>query len=574
MADNNLETISKELKTFLKKYDTQSVLGHLSFLMTCITNGAAQEELCRLASPMRQLYYLAGLLITGESDGTNEIQFSEEDWQHIVDLLVQIENEYFQLFVPDAPEDVTEEWKKKVGVAMPTFLSYFNLGPLNYEEQLIEQIEGTFSGLNDVISNKVGVTTEEILQFYENMDFWCQYNFQSLSQTSTKYPLRENWKDYTNLKEIGCVEVAPGHIVSIGEDRQPMYTYVIDPGIKNRFKTVDLATNGLTEEKVNHILSLFTTKRTATDFLYYTGANPLLTKPIVDLENGMYQVFEEKRVLHAILYRLEEICKETEPTKARLTHSKGHYLENKIVELFRKYFGEKAEIISNYCIDGCEQDIMVLWKEYMFVIEAKAYTNREPFRNAEKAFTRIKDDFKGCIGYAYKQCKRVEDKMKAGKAFDLLDKEGNVLKTINPTDYDENDFYIIVNQESFGQIQVDLSTFLEVADDENYPWAVRYDDLEVFILTLIAKKKKPDFFVDFLMLREYLHGHIICSDEGEICGGFLTGKLTQKMAESENVIATAPDLAAVFDEQYRKGMGFKNEKNWKEKHDGKTLFWG
>ena len=29
----------------------------------------------------------------------------------------------------------------------------------------------------------------------------------------------------------------------------------------------------------------------------------------------------------------------------------------------------------------------------MFVIEAKAYTNREPFRNADKAFTRIKDDF-------------------------------------------------------------------------------------------------------------------------------------------------------------------------------------
>lgn len=573
MEDNNLETISKELKTFLGKYDTQSVLGHLSFLMTCITNGAAQEELCRLVSPMRQLYYLAGLLITADSDGMNEIQFSEEDWQHIVDVLVQIEKEYFQMFVPDTPDDVTEEWKKKVGVAMPTFMSYFNLGPLNYEEQLIEQIEGTFSGLNDVISNKVGVTTEEILQFYENMDSWCQYNFQSLGVGSKDYPLRKNWEEYTNIK-LGVIDEAPEEIKELGKDRLPMLALVKDPGIKYRFKPVDLATNGLTVEKVNIILSLLTTKRTATDFLYYTGANPLLTKPIVDLGNGMYQVFEEKRVLHAILFRLEEICKETEPMKARLTHSKGHYLENKIVELFRKFFGEKAEIISNYCIDGCEQDIMVLWKEYMFVIEAKAYTNREPFRNTEKAFTRIKDDFKGCIGYAYKQCKRVEDKMKAGKTFDLLDKEGNVLKTINPTDYDENDFYIIVNQESFGQIQVDLSTFIEVADDENYPWAVRYDDLEVFFLTLIAKRKKPDFFVDFLILREYLHGHIICSDEGEICGGFLTGKLTQKIAESEDVIATAPDLAAVFDEQYRKGMGFKNEKNWKEKHDGKTLFWG
>ena len=112
-----------------------------------------------------------------------------------------------------------------------------------------------------------------------------------------------------------------------------------------------------------------------------------------------------------------------------------------------------AELRNNYVIDGCEQDIIVLWNGHMFVIEAKAYTNREPFRNADKAFTRIKDDFNSCIGYAYKQCKRIENKMKAGKPFDLLDKNGNVIKTINPADYDGNDFYIIVNQESFGHLQ-------------------------------------------------------------------------------------------------------------------------
>ena len=28
----------------------------------------------------------------------------------------------------------------------------------------------------------------------------------------------------------------------------------------------------------------------------------------------------------------------------------------------------------------------------------------------------------------------------------------------------------------------------------------------------------------------------------------------------------------IFDEQYREGMGFKNEKNWMEKYDGKTVF--
>lgn len=573
IKENRLETVSKKLKDLLSKYNTQCALGHLSFLMTCITNGVAQNELGRLTSPMRQLYYLAGLMLTQESDGTDEIQFSEKDWEIIVDLLVQVESEYCQLFFPDSSEEVTEDWKKKVGVAMPTFLSYFNLGPLNFEEQVIEQICGTYTTLDDVINKKTGVTTGEYLQFYENLDAWCQYNFQSFVLGSSQYPLRDNWRDYTNI-HVGVVDEAPEEIKQMGAERVPMMTLVADPGIKYRFKAVDLATNGLSEAKVLTILSQLSMKRENNDFLYFTAQNPLLVRPIVDLENGLYQVFEEKRVLHAILFLLEAICKGTNAAKARLTHSKGHYLEHKIEDLFRKFFGRKAEIISNYEIDGCEQDIIVLWNEYLFVIEAKAYTNREPFRNTEKAFTRIKNDFDDCIGYAYKQCKRVEDKMKAGNPFDLMDKKGKVLKTINPADYDGNDFYIIVNQESFGQIQVDLSMFLKIDDDNIYPWAVRYDDLEVFILTLMAKEKKPQFFVDFLIMREYLHGHIICSDEGEVCGGFITGKLTQEMAEGDAVITTMPDLASVFDDQYRKGMGFKNEKHWKEKHDGKTWFWG
>lgn len=572
MAEDKLEIISKELKAFLAKYDTQSALGHLSFMMTCITNGAADDQLGRLVSPMRQLYYLAGLMVAQESDGTNEIQFSREDWQHIVDLLIQIEGEYYQLFLPGTPEDVTEDWKKKVGVAMPTFLSYFNLGPLNFEEQLIEQIRGTFTNLDDVIVAKTGVSTEEWLQFYDNLDSWCQYNFQSLSQVSDKFPVRDNWKEYTNI-EVGTIDEAPEAIKALGRARQPMYTLVADPGIKYRFKSKDLATNGLSEEKVNSILSLLSVKRQTTDFLYYTGVNPLLTRPIVDLENGLFQVFEEKRVLHAILFTLEEICKEKENTKSRLSHHKGNYLESKIEALF-KAFMSNAQILRGYYLDGCEQDILVDWNGYLFVIEAKAYNNKEPFRDTERAFKRIKQDFDRSIGVAYGQTRRFEDKMKAGKPFDLTDEEGNVLKTIDPSKYDGNDFYLIVNQESFGQVQADLSMFLEIEDEHIFPWAVRYDDLEVFILTLMAKKRKPQFFVDFLIMREFLHGHIICSDEGEICGGYITGALTQEMAESDALITTTPDLASVFDDQYRKGMGFKNEKYWKEKHDGKTVFWG
>lgn len=84
--------------------------------------------------------------------------------------------------------------------------------------------------------------------------------------------------------------------------------------------------------------------------------------------------------------------------------------------------------------------------------------------------------------------------------------------------------------------------------------------------------KKPKFFIDFLIDREYLHGHVICSDELQICGGYLTGKITSDICQEDALVYCSPDLAYVFDEQYRLGLGFKNERHWKEKHDNKTLF--
>jgi hypothetical protein len=52
----------------------------------------------------------------------------------------------------------------------------------------------------------------------------------------------------------------------------------------------------------------------------------------------------------------------------------------------------------SYYVEGKEQDIIFLWKNYAFVFEAKGYALREPLRNSEKAFVRIKDDFNGSIG--------------------------------------------------------------------------------------------------------------------------------------------------------------------------------
>lgn len=96
---DELERLSSELKQFLTKYNKRIMLGHFTQLMETSSSGMAQNELGRLSSPMRQLYYLAGLLVTTTKSGV-EVNYTEEDWTYIVEHLNTIENEYFKMFFP------------------------------------------------------------------------------------------------------------------------------------------------------------------------------------------------------------------------------------------------------------------------------------------------------------------------------------------------------------------------------------------------------------------------------------------------------------------------------------------
>lgn len=58
-----------------------------------------------------------------------------------------------------------------------------------------------------------------------------------------------------------------------------------------------------------------------------------------------------------------------------------------------------------------------------------------------------------------------------------------------------------------------------------------------------------------------LHGHIICDDELEICGWYLTDREHfKKTAENKDEkIGTSAHMRGIFDEHYYYGLGFKNE---------------
>lgn len=67
-------------------------------------------------------------------------------------------------------------------------------------------------------------------------------------------------------------------------------------------------------------------------------------------------------------------------------------------------------------------------------------------------------------------------------------------------------------------------------------------------------------FVEFLEYRERLHGHVLCSDELEICGWYLNDREQFKgCVDMESLINTSPNMGTIFDAYYRVGLGFKNE---------------
>lgn len=568
----SLEAKSNELKTLISGYNTQWFLGYLSGLMRNIVNGFANEELGSLSSPLRQLYYLGGLLLTSKSASGTQSNMEPENWDKIVSVLNDIEVEYSNLFFPETDEEIDDKWIKVRSVAMPSFLSYFNQGPLNYEEQTINWVRDLYGKLDSIIEPKIGVKTEELIEFYENVDKLNQSNFKSVMSKDT--PLRKDWEKYTNLS-VELREGVPDEFKALHEERKPMMTFFADPGIIDRFRPEELVSESLPLEKVQTILNLLKSQRDDKDFLYYTETkpgNPLYDFPIVEIGNNMFQIFEVKQVIHSIERLLQKTCSTNSKETSKLTELKGKLLESNIIELFKKFFKTDFEIYQGYYVDGCEQDILILWKNYAFIIEAKGYNLREPMRDPDKAFNKIKDDFKNSIGYGYEQTKRVEKKFKDQVPLRIEDKDGNLIKEIDTKKYHNNDFSIIVTQNSFGQIQNDLSTLLEIAEDDVFPWAVRFDDLETFILYLIANKKMPKAFIDYLLMREDLHGKLLCSDESEVCGGYLSRRINNRVIQNSEIIATTPELANIFDVQYNKGMGFKNEKYLSEKKGGKTIF--
>ncbi|WP_316786633.1 hypothetical protein [Pedobacter frigiditerrae] len=570
----NLESIAKELKAEIGQYHPDLFASRIVSIIHGLTHPWNQSVIKELVSPLRQLLYLLNLNLTSPvKKEYKEVFFEGSDWTHLVGLLKQMEiihqNEYGELkpFADELFSDLSEDEvlrRRLIGVS--TYNAFFHQGPLHFEEQLIEKIAEIFKNFNSELKIKFGWDSVEFLSLYDGLDNLRQDKEDSalMKKPQKKEPSLEEFKQNINdaLKNGKSFQEA---MMEAAPFDTSIFEYQSNPSSVNIFCKADL--DDFSEALSDALLANFTVKRAEIDsFQFFSQPNQILKKPIYELGSGNYLIVDYRLLLSAMFSFLQQKCSEIIKKPNRLTSAKDKYLETKVTEVFTDFYKQdkNAKIFSSYYLDGSERDLLVLSKDTVLIIEAKAGNIREPMFDPDKAYAKIWSDFKDTIDYGYEQTFSVKEKFLKKQSFDITDDKKKILHSIDPGIY-KNVFSIIVTYNKFGHAQNDLWLMLDLFDeDDEYPWSVCVDDLEIFLLAM----KKLNFsladFTRYLKLRSQLHGNLVVNDEGRVMGHFLTNKRFQYNKVTYRFVAS-DDI--IFDKLYSTGLGFKNERRLTMKLD-------
>ena len=568
-----LEAKSLKLKEVVAQFDPQLFLGDMMGMMRTIPSydfTDKSSDLYGLSSPMRQLFYLAGLNMTSSPGQVTKSNFADEEWADIKRMLGEIEREYFDLFASAAEGKEASEDLTKIGLVASAFFNYFNQGHLNYEEQVLERIESCFKPFANEIEAQFGVTPDDFILFYNELGeiFHAKLNgFMAPGKQG-----KETWE------EFGSRMTKEGIHPSLWQAHMPehiaqFFSFLHDHTEVYTFKKEDI--KSLPVAKTQKFLSAFAFERTESDFLYYSQSNPLYERTIAVFGDD-YVMFEHKQLGHAFYSTVSNFLAKDKKLGEQFLKRRGDALEIKIEKVFADFFGESIKIYHSYYNElGNEQDTLVLVNDTAFIIEAKSSKRKEPLRNPDKAFPMLKNNFDEVIQKGYDQAYRIKKYFSNKIPLPIHNKKGALIETIDTTLY-KNIFSVVVTLEKFGQLQTDLVDMLTMFDDDpTYPWSVSIDDLEVLFLSLKKLKVSDKKFINYLHLRERMQGYLLCGDELQVFGWLLTQKKVENMVtrleKTDKPLLTTPEMADLYDKLYDKGLGFENERQVARKQSGQFI---
>jgi hypothetical protein len=187
------------------------------------------------------------------------------------------------------------------------------------------------------------------------------------------------------------------------------------------------------------------------------------------------------------------------------------------------------------------------------IIEAKASPPVEPFRDPDRAFTRLRHAFRADTGIqgAFLQANRLARRLRSGEIVELFDSTGAVAARLNPADY-RAIYSVVFTRDDFGPLATNLQLLLEKDPGDPYPWVVNAFDFTTICEAREYWEWDPSVLLEYLDERLLLHGKAYATDELDFLGFRLrhTSFLTVLQAQADRIVLN-PSYADVFDEMYR-----------------------
>ena len=564
-----IEDIVAELQHELSPVKEESLLTHAMRMILELEYRTISPLYQHLQSPMKQTLYLMDVYYS-ISDREELVEMDKERWDRIALLLDEIEMTYFiNIGFPNNGDLFHDHRDEQVGIALATFMGYFGNALMSYEEQTHDRIIRYLKPYDSYIQSHYGFTVDEALLFILHVR---QLNNDKLNNTIKSFtdPYSFYMSHPEEWRKLTQKFIDRGVTDSREWKNQPelngmLNIFTTNPGeihIHSRDVLLDVDMDG---DVLQRLLEFFSYDKQSIQgkTVYYAGKHHSESHPLIQL-NDRYLCPINKFLLEGMFYRIDDELMRDQELGQKYKQDKDKAFEKKVEELFRFFFPPKTKIFTNYSVDGvAENDLMVVIGDICIVVEIKNCGFREPFRDPIKSFPRIKRDYSNAIQLGYEQCKRVEDVLLSGNDVDILDASN--MKKVQYHLKSKNIravWSIVITDFKYGMIQTDLASLLDKDEASLYPWSVCIDDIEAFFLLMrkMLKGIASHRFVEFLEYRERLHGHVLCSDELEICGWYLNDREQFKeCADMESLINTSPNMGTIFDAYYRVGLGFKNE---------------
>ncbi len=562
VSQKHLEQNIDELKEFVGRYSVRSILETIALNLCIMHSGKDIFLTTQLSSPYKQYLYLAGIRI---SINGGEANIDENGVHRIGELLEKIAHNYAAAYF-DSPgkNEEFDKWYRAREISMPAFINYFDSDILNYEEQEVNRIKIWFNHYDNFFEEKFNFTTQSLI------DIWY---------TIVEYLRMKQIEENKRIENIRSTLLDSHQSFLINIEKGISYEEAIEKE-REKFSIDDLTLQDIfsipiqflydkfRKETIDNFLEVFCITEQTREFRYYTQKNPFAQQPLWRCSNDSIFCPIYKQLLHAIFDFLYTNLKESS-YKEKFYRHRDIAVEKQTKSLFESLFPPTAKFYSSVYEKPDahnEHDLLILHKNKIFIIEVKAGRIREPLRDPDKAYIRIKRDFCGDTGIqkAYDQALHLKRYIQSANHVSLFNQAGVEVVQINSSQYNEC-YLFCITADNYGLLGTQLSILLNKPEEEHFPWVCNLYDLENIIHFFKKKKYNLNIFLKYINLRMTYHEKLYAFDELEICGAFLQdeikGILKKAKKEHFDMIAFSPQMSDIFDDLYfqEKGINISSQ---------------